>query len=490
MLRGKPSLKVNAIMNTILTLSSFVFSILTFPYASRILLPEGTGKVSFAKSVVSYFLLFAQLGIPTYGVRECAKVRNNRQEMSRVTKELFFLNLISTAIVYAVFLIAIFTVPRFYEEKTLFLVTSVAIILNCFSMNWMFQAIEKYTYITIRTLVFLAIAVATMFVFVKDKNDYVIYAGIIAFGSYASNIVNFIYSNKYIDWFSKCKIDLKRHIKGALIFFAMASASTIYTHLDSVMLGMMKTDADVGYYDAAVKIKSILVSVVTSLGVVLLPRSSYYIKNNRLEDFKRIVNKSLEYIVIISLPLMVYFMIYADNGIYFLSGTAYKGSILPMKIIMPTVFFIGMSNVTGIQALIPLGKEKSVLFSEIVGAVVDCAINLALIPRYAAAGAAVGTLVAELVVWAIQYSILKKEIDNLYKGIPWLKIIFGILVASGAAGLFRLVHAGNFTKLLLSAITFGCIYLGLLTYFRIPLVVELENGIISKFRSVRNKKGQ
>lgn len=489
MLRSKPSLKLNAIMNTILTLSTFVFAILTFPYASRILLPDGTGKVSFAKSVVSYFLLFAQLGIPTYGVRECARVRDNRKEMSRVTKELFFLNLISTAIVYTVFLIAVFTIPRFHEELALFLVTSVAIILNCFSLNWMFQAIEKYTYITIRSLVFLFIALIAMFLMVKRKEDYVIYAGVIAFGSYASSIVNFIYSNKYIDWFTKCKIDIKRHIKGAMIFFAMASASTIYTHLDAVMLGMMKTNTDVGYYDAAVKIKSILVTVVTSLGVVLLPRASYYINNNRIEDFKKIVNKSLDFIVMVSLPLMAYFIIFADNGIYFLSGSAYKGAIIPMRIIMPTILFIGMSNVTGIQALIPLGKEKSVLLSEIIGAVIDFIINLILIPRYAAAGAAIGTLVAELVVWAIQYSILKKEMDNLYRNTPWIKIIVGVMIASCISFLFRFIHIGNFVKLLMSATIFGCVYLCVLTYFRIPLVIELENSVVGKFRSIRHRKG-
>ena len=489
MLHSKPSLKVNAIMNTILTLSTFVFAILTFPYASRILLPEGTGKVSFAKSVVSYFMLFAQLGIPTYGVRECAKVRDNRKEMSQITKELFFLNLISTAIVYLVFLITVFTVPRFHEETALFLITGVAIIFNCFSVNWMFQAIEKYTYITVRTLVFLFIALVAMFLMVKKKEDYVIYAGVIAFGSYASSIVNFICSNKYIDWFSKCKIDIKRHLKGVLVFFAMASASTIYTHLDAVMLGMMKTNTDVGYYDAAVKIKSILVTVVTSLGVVLLPRASYYINNNQKNDFKRIINKSLDFIVMVSLPLISYFIIFADNGIYFLSGSAYEGSIIPMRIIMPTILFIGMSNVTGIQALIPLGKEKSVLLSEIIGAVIDFVINLILIPRYAAAGAAIGTLIAEFVVWAIQYSILKREMENLYRNTPWIKIIIGVMIATCISFLFRFIYVGNFMKLLMSAAIFGCVYLCVLTYFRIPLVIELENSVVSKSRAIRHRKG-
>lgn len=178
--------------------------------------------------------------------------------------------------------------------------------------------------------------------------------------------------------------------------------------------------ADVGYYNAAVKIKTILVSIVTSLGVVLLPRASYYIEHKMIDEFYRIAHKAINFVFLIALPMMLYFMIFAKEGIFFLSGSAYEKSILPMQVIMPTLLFIGLTNVMGIQMLVPLGKEKIVLYSEIAGAVVDLIVNFALIPRYASVGAAIGTLAAEIVVWIVQFGALKQDIIPAYKKIQYI----------------------------------------------------------------------
>lgn len=124
------------------------------------------------------------------------------------------------------------------------------------------------------------------------------------------------------------------------------------------MLGFMKSDIDVGYYNAAVKIKTVLLGVVTSLGAVLLPRASYYIEHGMHEKFLSIAKKAIEFVFLIATPLMVYFILFAKEGVFFLSGLAYSGSIIPMQIIMPTLLFIGLTNIMGIQMLVPLGKEK------------------------------------------------------------------------------------------------------------------------------------
>lgn len=105
-MRKKASLKINFIMNSILTMSQFIFPLITFPYISRILLPVGTGKVSFATSIVSYFALFAQLGIPTYGIRACAKVRDDKKELTRTVQEIFIINLVMSLITYVIFFFA------------------------------------------------------------------------------------------------------------------------------------------------------------------------------------------------------------------------------------------------------------------------------------------------------------------------------------------------------------------------------------------------
>ena len=135
------SLKLNFVMNAILTMSQFVFPLITFPYVSRILLPIGTGKVSFATSIVSYFTLFAQLGIPTYGIRACAKVRDNREELSKMVQELFIINLVMSALAYVVYFAAICYVPRFRQDKDLFLIVGLTIFFNAIGMEWLYLSL-------------------------------------------------------------------------------------------------------------------------------------------------------------------------------------------------------------------------------------------------------------------------------------------------------------------------------------------------------------
>lgn len=219
---------------------------------------------------------------------------------------------------------------------------------------------------------------------------------------------------------------IKRHLKPIITFFAIACAGTIYMSLDTVMLGFMTTDADVGYYNAAVKIKTILVSSVTSLGAVLLPRASYYVENEMLDDFKKITFKALNFVFLIASPLVVYFIIFAKESVFFLSGDSYAGAIIPMQIIMPTVLFIGITNLLGIQILVPLGKEKMLLYSAIVGAIVDFIINAICIPQFASADAAIGTVVAEFSVLVVQYMCLRKEIHEVLSTIHfwWIWFVF------------------------------------------------------------------
>lgn len=246
------------------------------------------------------------------------------------------------------------------------------------------------------------------------------------------------------------------------------------------MLGFMKTDMDVGYYNAAVKIKNILLGIVTSLGTVLLPRASYYIENDYMEEFRRITQKAINFVFLISIPLTVYFILYAKEGILFLSGNAYSKAILPMQVIMPTLIFIGLTNIMGIQILVPLGREKIVLYSEIAGAIVDLFINILLIPRMAATGAAIGTLIAELAVWIVQFVALRYDIIEAYKKVKYFAIILGIIIASMLSIWIKLFRLGSFITLVLTAIVFFGTYGVTLIIAKEPLVNEIVEQILKK----------
>lgn len=480
------SLKKNFCMNAILTMSQFIFPLITFPYVSRILLAEGTGKVSFATSIISYFAMFAQLGIPTYGIRACAQVRNDKKKLSKTAQEIFIINIIMSILAYIVFFIALCNVPRLKDEKTLLIIVSATIFFNAIGMEWLYKALEQYTYITIRSVIFKFIALIAMFLLIHQQSDYIIYGAISIFASSASNIFNFFNVHKYISLRPVGEYNFKQHLKAVSVFFALSCAATIYVNLDTVMLGFMKTNVDVGYYNAAVKIKTILVSIVTSLGTVLLPRASYYVEHGLKEDFYRITKKAINFVFLVATPLMLYFMFFAKEGIFFLSGNTYGGAIVPMQIIMPTLFFIGLTNIMGMQILVPLGKENIVLYSEIVGAVVDLAINYRLIPKYASAGAAIGTLVAEIAVWIVQYIYLRKQIKDAYKNVRYGILILALFLGSIASLWVKKVFSGSFIVLLNSAIVFFGVYFIVLTIAKEPLIYQIEEGLLTKLK----KKGK
>lgn len=484
MKQNKPqSVKINMIMNAILTMSSFLFPLITFPYISRVILPVGTGKITFATSVITYFSMFAQLGIPTYGVKACARVREDKEELSRVTHEILFINIITCILSYVALFISMMYVPKFQQEKALLVIISATILLTAIGVEWLYKALEQYTYITVRSIVFKFIALIAMFLLVHKKSDYVIYGAITIFASVASNILNCINLRKLIILKPVGDYNLRRHMKMILIFFAMSIATTVYTNLDNVMLGFMKTDDDVGYYSAAVKIKNLTVSVVTSASTVLLPRASFYVDNGKMKEFYAIVKKTMNCILLMAIPMAVYFVIYANEGIILLSGEAFKGAIVPMQIIMPTLIFMGITNVLGIQTMIPLGMEKQVLYSEIAGAVVDLIINIFLIPRMASAGAAIGTLAAEIVVFIWQYIVLKDTAKNMFKGTRTILIIMAVLAGSVGCIWVKLLNLSSFMALMISGIFFFGIYVAVLFIGKEQLVIEIFGQVINKIRS-------
>lgn len=489
-MKKQKSITINFIMNVVLSMSAFIFPLITFPYVSRVLMPIGTGLVSFANSIIAYFALFAQLGIPTYGIRACAKVRDDKEKLSKVVQELLIINSIISVLVYIVFFASLMIVPKMRNNKTLFIVMSATILFNVIGIEWMYKALEQYTYIAIRSIIFKFIALILMFLLVRSKNDYVWYGVITIFAASASNILNFFNAHKYISLKPIGNYNFKQHLKAITIFFAMSCATTIYTNLDSAMIGFIKGVTENGYYSAAVKIKIVLVSVVTSLGTVLLPRASYYIENGLNDEFKRISNKAINFVFVIAVPMMIYFIIFAPESIFFLAGDAYSKSILPMQIIMPTLLFIGLTNIMGLQMLVPMGKEKYVMSSEIVGAVVDLILNASLIPIFGASGAAIGTVVAEFAVWIVQFLCLRDYIKQIYSNINYGYICCAVFVSMIPAFFIKRLGWNCFLTLAVSAILFFGIYVIILTILKETLVLGIEDKLLRILKLKSNKESK
>ena len=470
-------------MNFILTISNFIFPLITFPYVSRILLAEGVGTVNFATSIVAYFSMLGMLGIPTYGIRACAKIRDDKEKLNKTVIEIMILNAIVMSIALVLLLVSVLSIEKLYTERMLYLILSSTLVFNVLGVDWLYRSLEKYTYITIRSIVFKFISVILMFLFVHQTQDYLIYGAISVFAAVGSNVLNFINLRKLISIPSINDLNIFQHLKPTLTFFLLTVSSTIYLNVDTTMLGFIKGSEAVGYYSAAVKIKQILVSVVTSLGTVLLPRLSYYYEQGNHEEFKRLTQKALNFVLLISLPVVAYFIIVSEQAILFLSGDSFLPAVLPMRFIMPTVLFIGLSNLTGIQILVPTNREKLVVYSTIIGAIVDILINSFAIPLLGATGAAIAGSIAELTVTLVQLYFLRDFIFPLLKQVRFTRLFSSLTLAVILTML--LLHNLNvsvFLNLVYSALLFFGVYGLTLLIQKEEMVVELIESVISNVK--------
>ena len=479
---GQKSIKLNFILNAGLSLLNVLFPLLTYPYVARSLGPDNLGKVRFVSSFVEYFVIFSQLGLPTLGVREVAKVRDDKEKLSKLVQELLIINLLVTVVSYIVLGVCLLFVPKIVDNKALVIVFSLNIFFGVIGVEWMYRGLEEYGYITVRSVIFKVISVIAIFLLIHTENDYIIYGAILVLATSGSYVCNFIHARKYISFKPTGGYEFGKHIKNALIFLGMSAATTIYTSLDSLMLGFIKGDTEVGYYDAAVRVKNILVTLITSLGTVILPRASYYVEKGLLDEFRSVIAKALDLVWCAALPCMVYCMMFAYPIVMVLAGEEFIPATVTMIVITPTIFLIGMSNIFGIQMLVPLGRETSLFIAEILGAVIDLILNLILIPRLGATGAAIGTLVAELTVVIVTIVALGKNVIEGFICISYFKIITTLMLSSIVCIPFLWLDINAICVVLMSGSVYFGLYGILLLATKEKVAVEAINAIKSKMR--------
>lgn len=186
------------------------------------------------------------------------------------------------------------------------------------------------------------------------------------------------------------------------------------------------------------------------------------------------VTKAFQFVLIVSVPMMVYFILYAKESILFLAGESFLPATVSMIILMPTVLFIGLSNITGIQILTPLGRENHVVCSVTAGAILDFVLNLILIPKFGAAGAAFSTTMAEILVLVVQCIYLRSQIWGMIKDIQIWKIVIGVIGATVGGVIFdKVTTLGVFLTLCISVILFFGIYGGILLVLKESFVNEI-----------------
>lgn len=479
------NLKINTILNSIKTLSSILFPLITFPYISRVLLPENVGKVNFGSSYVSYFSLLATLGITTYAVRECSKVRGNKKELSNISSQIYSINICTTIVSYILLIITLCFFRNLDSYRTLIIIQSTVILFTTLGADWLNTAMEDFLYITVRTIIFEVISLILMFIFVRSPGDYLKYAAITVFSSSGANIMNIFYRKKYCDTHFITDINWQRHFKPIMFLFVMLLSQTIFNSADITMIGFIKGNYEVGLYSTSVKIVNIINQVISSILWVVLPRLSIYFEKKDYNNINSLLRNLFGLTLIVGLPCVAGVIAIAKEIILIVGGIEYINAVESLKILMFGLLFSLLGgNFIGNLILLPSKQEKYYMIVCCINAVFNIIANLFLIPLYGSNGAALSTagssiLILILLVPKIDKSIHLGKINNL---------IFGPIIGSILIVLFCQIILNINYNLYLRTLICICgsivIYLVVLIFTKNELVI---NTLSSMTKKIKNK---
>lgn len=472
------SIKKNYYYNLLLNISSVLFPLVTAPYVARVLGPEPCGLAGFASAYAGYFAMFAALGAGNYGLRQIGKFRDDKSRMEKFISEVMSLTLFQTIFVSIAYFISLLMIPMMREHLLIYFIAGFSIYLvPMASLNWYFMGNERFDYITIRSLIIRVLTTTSLFIFVKGKSDLYIYMMlnvIASFGIIFSNIFKIHKEGLHV---SVTINGLRQHIKPILLLFSSSVAISIYTMLDSLMLGILSEYSEVAFYRNATTLCKSLLSVVTSLSFVAVPRIAYYFKDNDYDQINSLVTKSFSIIAFLAIPMAIGIACIAPVFVPLFLGEQYLGAVLPTILMSGVIIAIGFNNLTGIQILIGMGFDKLFLWSVLTGTFSNLILNLIFIPKWGASGAAASSVIAEFIILFVMIGFIKKYtkvrlvagITDIWKSlvafifIPvaigmhliidgWWYIILTILICTLIYALSQIMLNNQSCKLLLTSI--------------------------------------
>lgn len=475
------SVKKNFLYSLILTGANCIFPLLVFPYTTRVLGVTNIGICNFVSSLVNYFILFSMLGISTVGIREIAIKKDDRIQLSKCFSNLFIINTITTCFALIIYIISIIVVPKLRQYSDMMWIGAIQLLFNYLLVDWLYRGLENFRYITIRTIIVRSLYVISVFVFVKEKEDYYLFFLLTSVTIAVNAIINIVYSHNFVFLTFK-NLQLKNYIKPIIILGLQAILTSMYTTFNVAYLGFTNDESEVGYYTTATKLFGFAIAFFSALTGVLLPRMSYYVSQKNIGAFKDMLAKTTVNLIHFALPIIVFSMIYAPEIVAIIAGSGYEKAITPMRIVMPLMFIIGYEQILIIQTLMPLGRDKDIIINSIIGASVGLLLNLLLVDRFGSIGTSIVWVVSEATVLiTAQYFCNKRVGINFPLGI----LVKAILYYIPLLVFLYFVHSIIINPLL-SIIISSIIMLIYISFIQLFVIKnDLVMGVINKFYKIK-----
>lgn len=474
---SKNSIKKNYLLNLSYQILTLIIPIVTTPYLSRVLGADGIGTYSYIESVSSYFVLFATLGLTTFGQREIAYVQDDKLKRSIVFWEAFIIGIIASFM--ALFAYILFSLRQTNWELYLVLVFNIlGVTVN---ISWFFQGMEEFGKIVFRNTIFKLLNVIFIFKYIQSRDDLIFYFFVNSFFIFLNNLSYWLSIKEYVNAPKVEQIHPARHLKTVFSLFIPTIAIQVYTVVDKTMIGVITNNPfENGYYEQALKIAKIVLTIITALGAVMIPRIGYHYERGELQQVKSYMYRGYRFVWFLGIPLCFGLIGVAGNFVPWFFGEGYDKVVPLINILSFLILAIGINNVTGMQYLIPTKRQNLFTLTVLIGAVTNFILNLLLIYYFQSLGAAISSVLAETVIAMVQLWIVRKELSTRE-----------VLAHSGhyfIAGIIMLALLRFLDRIFLPSIihTMIMVILGAIAYLGVLLVFQ-DGFLINNFRNISKR---
>lgn len=456
------SLAANATFNIVYKVLNVVFPLIMSVYVSRMLMPAGVGEVQFASSIASYFVTFAALGLPSYGVREVSRARQ-QGNLDCVFSELFILNAISSLASAVAYCVLVYSLYGSSQSFVLHIVFVSQIVLNLFNIDWFYQGLEEFAFIAVRSIIIKLLSIVLMFFFIQGAEDTLAYAVLLCAGSVGNYIFNVVRLPRYVN-IRLHGLRVKRHLGPVLYLLVVSAAADIYGRLNTTLLGVFSTSEATGLYSCGLSCLNACLQMLLAVTAVFLPRLSVLYRNDRA-IFNHLVSQGVAILLFTSIPLLIGIQFVADDVTVILFGDSFASSADVIRILSPLLLVKGIGDLMCYQVLLAAGRERLFLPSRILGSIANLVFGIPLIASFSQNGAALASVASEvavnapLFVSAVRVATPKLERGFLVScccasiGLTLSLIPAAVLLPSGPIRIVGEVLIGGTAYLLISLLT-------------------------------------
>lgn len=464
----------NYLYNAFYQLFVLIVPLITMPYIARVLGPTGAGINSFTNSNTQYFILLGSVGVSMYANRQIAYNRDNKEKASQIFWEVFFMRMFTILAALLLFYGFVYFNNSYRSE---YMLQSVLIIAAAFDISWFFMGIENFQVTVLRNILVRMISLICVFVFVKTKDDLLIYIGIIVISQLLGNLTLFPYLRNHVNKINWKSLKIWKHLKPSLVLFVPQIATQVYLILNKTMLGTMVSVEATGFYDYSDKIIKMVLAIVTATGTVMLPRVANTFAKGDFKKVNEYLYSSFDFVSSISIPMMFGIAAIAPKFAPMFFGRQFSEVSTLMIVESVVILFIAWSNVLGVQYLLPTGRNREFTISVTIGAMINIILNVPLIMYLGTEGAMISTVISELGVTIYQLYVLKGAISrrSLFDGI-WKYILSGLVMYVAVSYLIMNFHI-TLINLMLIVLLGGVIYFIGLLITKAQIISDAKNLI-------------